>query len=200
MSKLKKALFGGVFASVIAFAPIATADPKFEVTPVSQAGLPGSLIHNPMAIEWEPEGGNKRVSIVESEGVPGGQAIKFQVKRKNIKKPWNTRMRAPFDKDISSGEQIEIYFWARASKLPKGRDAGKIGVVLGRDREPYDTVVNEEIMPTSEWKMYRVSGTAERNFGADESLMGFDMAFAKQTIEFGPFYVVTLGQNDGAGN
>lgn len=177
----------------IAMAPLAMADPNFEVEPVTQSTVPGDLIHNPMAIQWEPEGGNKRVSIVESEGVPGRQAIAFQVKRKNTRKPWDIRMRAPFDKSVSAGEQIDIYFWARASDLPRSRDAGKIGVVLGRNVKPHDTVVNQEIMPTADWKMYKVSGVAERDFPTDESDMGFNMGFAKQTIELGPFFAVTRG-------
>lgn len=180
-------------AGAIIAAPFAMADPNFEVEPVTQSSVPGDLIHNPLAIKWEPEGGNKRVSIVESEGVPGGQAIAFQVKRKNTRKPWDIRMRAPFDASVAAGEEIEVYFWARAAKLPRGQESGKIGVVLGRNVEPHDTVVNQEIMPTADWKMYKVSGVAERDFPTDESDMGFNMGFAKQTIELGPFFAVTRG-------
>ena len=183
---LSAALIGGMLCT-----PFAVADPNFETAPVTQSSVPGDLIHNPLAIKWEPEGGNKRVSIVESDGVPGGQAISFQVKRKNTRKPWEIRMRAPFDASVSAGEEVAIYFWARASKLPRGQDAGKIGVVLGRNVEPHDTVVNQEIMPGDEWKMYKVSGVAERDFPISESDMGFNMGFAKQTIELGPFFAVT---------
>ncbi|MEP1143454.1 MAG: carbohydrate binding domain-containing protein [Henriciella sp.] len=172
-----------------------SADPNFEVAPVTRASVPGKLIHNPMAIKWQPEGSNKRVSIVDSEGVPGLQAIEFQVKRKNKRKPWDIRIRAPFDKSVSSDEAIEIYFWARASKLPKGQDAGKISVMLGRDEEPYDTVIDQQIEPTGEWKMYKVAGTAQNDFPITESEMGFNMGFEKQTIELGPFFAVTLGAN-----
>lgn len=191
MRPLKTIALSTAVAGAMLIAPLANADPNFETAPVTQSSLPGDLIHNPLAIKWEPEGGNKRVSIVESEGVPGGQAIAFQVKRKNTRKPWEIRMRAPFDASVSAGEEISIYFWARAAKLSKGQDAGKIGVVLGRNVEPHDTVVDQEIMPSEEWKMYKVSGVAERDFPTSESDMGFNMGFAKQTIELGPFFAVT---------
>lgn len=191
MRPLKSIALSAAVAGAILVAPLANADPNFETAPVTQSSVPGDLIHNPLAIKWEPEGGNKRVSIVESEGVPGGQAIAFQVKRKNTRKPWEIRMRAPFDASVSAGEEISIYFWARAAKLSKGQDTGKIGVVLGRNVEPHDTVVNQEIMPSTEWKMYKVSGVAERDFPTSESDMGFNMGFAKQTIELGPFFAVT---------
>lgn len=191
MRPLTSIALSATVAGAMLCAPLAFADPNFETAPVTQSSVPGTLIHNPLAIKWEPEGRNKRVSIVESEGVPGGQAISFQVKRKNTRKPWEIRMRAPFDASVSAGEEVSIYFWARASKLPRGQDAGKIGVVLGRNVEPHDTVVNQEIMPGDEWKMYKVSGVAERDFPISESDMGFNMGFAKQTIELGPFFAVT---------
>lgn len=192
MKPLRNRISFGCIAAALALTPAAIADPSFEVAPVNQVTVPGQLLHSPMNIRWEPEGGNKSVSIVASEGVPGSQAIAFKVRRKS-KKPWDIRMRAPFDRDVSAGDQVEVYFWARASKLPRGRDAGKISVVLGRNEEPYDTVVNQEIEPGEDWKMYRVSGVAERDFPTSESDMGFNFGFAKQTIELGPFFAVTLG-------
>lgn len=193
MTAHKNIVLGGIVAAMMTISLSASADPNYEVTPVDRSTLPGSLIHNPMAIKWDPVGPNKRVKIVESEGVPGLQAISFQTKRKNISKPWEIRMRAPFDANISAGEEIEIYFWARAAKLPKGRDAGKIGIVIGRNEEPYDTIINQEIMPTGDWKMYKVTGVAERDFPTSESDMGFNMGFVKQTIELGPYYAITRG-------
>jgi len=193
MKSLKTLIASSAIATALIVSPSMAADPNFEVEPVTQGALPGGLIHNPMAIKWNPEGANKRVSIEEADGVPGGQAIQFRVRRKSGK-PWDIRLRAPYDNNVSAGEQIEVYFWARATKLPKGKDAAKIGVVVGRDKEPYDTIVNNEIMPTTDWKMYRVTGTAERDFPASESEMGFNFGFEKQTVQLGPFYAVTLGQ------
>lgn len=190
MNTFKLSIASGSVALVLAVSPIASADPNFEVEPVAQSTVPGELIHNPLAIKWNPEGGNKRVSIVESEGVPGLQAIEFQVKRKNKRKPWDIRMRAPFDESVSAGDEIDIYFWARAEKLAKGQDTGQIAVMLGRDIEPYDTIIDQQIRPGAEWKMYRASGIAERDFAASVSEMGFNMGFAKQTIQFGPFFAV----------
>lgn len=195
MRLLKTLTVSAFVVGAIAMSQSVSADPNFEVAPVDRGSLPGKLIHNPMAIKWQPEGGNKRVSIVESEGVPGLQAIEFQVKRKNKRKPWDIRMRAPFDSSVASNEAVEIYFWARASKLPRGQDAGRISVVLGRNEEPYDTVIDQHIEPTADWKMYKVAGVASRDFPISESDMGFNMGYEKQTIELGPFFAITLGDN-----
>ena len=191
MKKLKQMTVGTAFFAACLITPMsASADPAFVTAPVDQSALPGQLLHNPMAIRWNPEGPNKSVSITDSEGVPGGQAISFRVRRKS-NKPWDIRMRAPFERDVAAGQKVDIFFWARASKLPRKADVGKISVALGRNEEPYDTVVNEEILPTAEWQMYRVSGVAERDFPTSESDMGFNFGFEKQTIELGPFFAIT---------
>lgn len=192
MGMYSRTLFAAGLAASLFASPAAMADPSFAIEPLTQAELPGVLLHNPMSIKWEPEGNNKRVDIVESKGVPGGQAISFQVKRKSSK-PWDINMRAPFDTAVSAGETVEIYFWARASKLPKGKDAGEITVALGRNEEPYDTVIDKTVMPTDTWTMYRVSGVAGADFPTSESDMGFNFGQMKQTIELGPFYAVNLG-------
>lgn len=193
MKLLKPILVGGLFAAAAMVTPTAIADPSFEVEPITQGQLPGSLLHNPMRITWEPEGNNKRVQIVDSDGVPGAQAISFQVKRKS-KNPWDINMRAPYEKNVSKGETVEIYFWARASSIPRGKDTGKVTIALGRNQEPYDTVIAQEILPTEIWKMYRVSGVAGEDFPVDQSDMGFNFGHMKQTIELGPFFAITRGQ------
>lgn len=175
--------------SLTSIAMPAAANPDKEITPVSAYEISGTLLHSPTNIKWNPEGPDKTAKVVESDGVPGGQAIQIRVKRKK-KDSWDIRMKAPFDKDIAKGDTIEMYFWLRAAKTPKGQDAGKVDVVIGRDVEPYDTIIVDEIRPTTTWKMYKVSGIAEANFPADKSDMGFNLAKAKQTIEFGPFYAV----------
>ncbi len=193
-STLRKAALAAILSLPLVSGLPSFADPKFEIAPISQGALPGSLIHDPMNIQWKPDGSNYKADVVASEGVPGGQAISIRVKRK-AKKPWDMNLRAPFRDDIKKGETIEVYFWARASKLQKGKETGRISAVIGRNVEPYDTIAVDDILPTSEWKMYKISGTAERDFGNGKSDMGFNLGAAKQTIEFGPFYAVTLGQN-----
>ena len=190
MKSLKLCAIAGSLALFMEVSPVALAAPAHEVAPVSQSALPGKLLHNPMAIKWQPEGGNKSVSIVESDCGPGAQASSFRVRKKS-KKPWDINMRAPFERDVAAGQTVEIFFWARTSKLPRKKETGKISVALGRNVEPYDTAVVQEIMPTSDWKMYRVTGVAERDFPISESDMGFNFGFEKQTIELGPFFAIT---------
>ena len=199
-SDMKKlALVSTLLAMPVTLVSAAVADPAFEVTPVSAYELPGDLIHSPSNIKWEPYGKNKQAKIVDSEGVPGEMAIQIKVKRK-AKNPWDVRMRAPFEQDVKAGDAIDVYFWVRAESYPKGKEAGEIGVALGRNVKPHDTAVDATIYPTSEWKMYKVSGIAGADFPVDESDMGFNIGHLKQTIEFGPFFAVKVEQAAAEGN
>jgi len=59
--------------------------------------------------------------------------------------------------------------------------------------EPYDSVLDERFAIGKEWKLYNASGTAKRDYAADKTNINFNLARAKQTLEFGQFYIMNLG-------
>ena len=158
------------------------------------AQLPGTLINNPYDIQWNTEGSDFRQSIVKSEGAPGGMAYSVTIKKTkaNI---WDTAIRIPMKTDIAKDDVIMVSFWARASKLRKGKDAGIILAGLQRNTEPYDSIAEETFRPGKEWKLYSMAGKANRDYSADKTNMNFNLAKAKQTLEFGQFYIMNLGPN-----
>jgi hypothetical protein len=161
------------------------------------ASLPGKLINNPYDIEWRTDGSDKRDTVVESEGAPGGMAYRVTVKKRK-QNPWDTATRIPMTTAIDKGDVILMSFWARTAKTPKGRDTGDISVAIQRNVEPYDSVFEERIDLGTEWKLHSVAGAAGRDFSVDKTQINFNLARAKQTIEFGQFYVMNLGPDGDA--
>lgn len=161
------------------------------------AQLPGELINNPYDIKWNAVGSDMKQSIVKSEGAPGGMAYKVTVKKtkQNI---WDTAIRIPMSTDIAKDDVIMVSFWARAAKLAKGKETGNILAALQRNVEPYDSILEESFEPGMEWKLYSLSGKANRDYSADKTNMNFNLAKAKQTLEFGQFYIMNLGPNGDA--
>jgi len=49
--------------------------------------LPGTLIHNPLAVEWESRGDDKKIKIIKAE-TSTGQALSARVKKRK-QKPWD---------------------------------------------------------------------------------------------------------------
>ena len=161
------------------------------------AQLPGKLINNPYDIKWSTEGSDKRDSVVKSEGAPGGMAYKVTVKKRK-KNHWDTAVRIPMTTSIAKDDVILLSFWARTVKPQKGKDAGDITVTIQRKIEPYDSVFEKRMDIGQEWKLYNATGKANRNYADDKTQLNFNLAHAKQTIEFGQFYVMNLGPNGDA--
>lgn len=157
------------------------------------AAMPGSLINNPYAVEWRTEGGDHKSSVVKSEGVPGNMAYRVRIK-KTKPNAWDTAARLDMSTDIAKDDVILVSFWARAHKVAKGKEAGRMQVALQRNVEPYDQIILEDIAPGPDWKLYNVAGTAARDYTAKKTNLNFNLAKAKQTIEFGPFYIMSLGK------
>ena len=161
------------------------------------AQLPGKLLNNPYDIQWKTEGSDKKASIVKSEGAPGGMAYSVKVKKAK-QKPWETATRIPMTQSIAEDDVILVSYWARTAKPQKGREHGQISIALQRNVEPYDSIILEEIDLGTDWKLRHVTGTAKRDYTADKTNLNFNLAHAKQTIEFGQFYIMNLGPNGDA--
>lgn len=161
------------------------------------AQLPGKLINNPYDIQWRTDGADKKDSIVKSDGVPGGMAYQVRVK-KTKKNPWDTAIHIPMTQSIEKDDVILLSYWARAVKPQKGKDAGDISVGLQRNIEPYDSVFEERVALGKEWKLYHATGKAKRDYKADKTQLNFNLARAKQTLQFGQFYIMNLGPDGDA--
>jgi hypothetical protein len=70
---------------------------------------------------------------------------------------------------------------------------------LQRDIEPYDQVILERIALDKEWKKYHLSGKANRDYAANVTELNYNLALAKQTIEFAEFYVMNIGPDGDPG-
>lgn len=156
------------------------------------AQLPGKLINNPYDIKWRTDGSDKKEAIVNSKGAPGGTAYSVTVK-KTKPNHWDTATRISMTTSIAKDDVIMVSFWARAAKLRKGKDTGPFVATLQRTIKPYDSIFEEGFDLKKEWKLYSVAGKAKRDYSADKTSMNFNLAKAKQTIEFGQFYVMNLG-------
>jgi len=189
---LSSAALIALAASSISYANNADDEAIQQALKALDAQLPGKLINNPYDIKWSTQGSDKREAVVESAGAPGGMAYKVTVKKRK-KNHWDTATRIPMTESIAKDDVILLSFWARAAKPQKGKDKGDITVTIQRKIEPYDSIFEERIALDTEWKLYNAAGKANRDYAADKTQLNFNLARAKQTIEFGQFYIMNLG-------
>lgn len=156
-----------------------------------EAALPGELIANPLTTVWRTVGKDQSNRIVRSDDIPGGSAYRVEVK-KATPQPWEVSVKVAVEEPINAGDTIEVAAWVRAAEPAADTDTGKVGLAIGRTVQPWDSVLNTSIRPTSQWRMYSARGTAKSDFPVGQATFNANLGEAEQTIEFGPVYMVRL--------
>jgi hypothetical protein len=169
-----------------------------EALAALDAALPGTLINNPYDLEWKIDGSDAKGKVVKAESIPGGMAYQARIKSSKPNS-WDTAIRHTLDVAIDKGDRVQVSFWARTAKPATGAETADFDISVGRNVEPYDTILTETIKPADDWDLYTVTGTANRDFGKGKANVNYNLARARQTVEFGQFYVTNLGAV-GSGN
>ena len=192
MKLFKSILMGTLIASApLTIAP-AFAQDMAQALQALEDALPGTLLHNPLDMEWDKRGNDMKTKVVTAATLPSGKAISVKMKKKQPK-AWDSALSVNLSGAVKKGEKVQVHFWARTDKPAAGRDTGSIALFIGRNEEPYDNVLVEDIYPSSEWKLVSASGVATSDFSAGSLKAEYQMGKAKQVVEIGPIYVSSLG-------
>lgn len=157
--------------------------------------LPGELLHNPFDLKWETKGNDIRAKMVDAEALTSGNAISVRIRKKQ-QRPWDSSLSVEIPEPVSKGEEIQVFFYARTKKPAAGKDTANVSMFVGRNEEPYDYILSEDILPGTEWKLMNVTGVADADYPADSLKVEYQLGRAAQTVEFGPVYVSSLGPKD----
>lgn len=192
MKYLQSILMGTLLASAPLTIIPAYAQDMTQALQALEDALPGTLLHNPLDMGWEKRGNDIKTKIVTAAALPAGKAISVKIKKKQPK-PWDSALSVNLPGEVKKGETVQVHFWARTDRPAAGRDTGSISLFIGRNEEPYDSIIVEDIFPNTEWKLVSASAVATSNFSKDSLKAEYQMGRAKQTVEIGPIYVSTLG-------
>ena len=190
MSYLKKSIVVMSTALLLTGMPAASQDMDAALKAIDDA-LPGKLMHNPIAIDWESKGEDKKIKVVKAE-TPNGQALSARVKKRK-QKPWDVTVWFDLEDEVQSGDQIEMHFWARTESAAKGNETAEFIVFVGRNEEPYDYIISKDFAPDENWKLHTLKSIAKSDYSAGEVKVEYQIGQHAQTIEFGPVYVSNLG-------
>jgi hypothetical protein len=157
--------------------------------------LPGELLHNPFDLKWETKGNDIRAKMVDAEALTSGNAISVRIRKKQ-QRPWDSSLSAEIPGPVSKGEEIQVYFHARTKKPAAGKDTANVIMFVGRNEEPYDYILSEDILPGTEWELMNITGVANADYPADSLKVEYQLGRAAQTVEFGHVYVSSLGPKD----
>lgn len=134
--------------------------------------------------------GPMKTKIVDDRGAPDGQALEVKISRKG-RNPWDSGVSGAVSGVIKRGDVIVMSYWAKAVK-----GEGVIANAgLQLNHEPYTAMVMKPQRLSTEWQHFYVTTKADRDYGAAEAGYAIQTAGAKQTLRFGPVFIMNLGQN-----
>ncbi|MGJ8559200.1 MAG: carbohydrate binding domain-containing protein [Litorimonas sp.] len=154
--------------------------------------LPGELLHNPFDLEWDAKGNDLKTKVIDAEAMSSGKAISARLKKKQPR-AWDSNLSVQIAEAVSKGEEVQIFFYARTKKPAAGRETAIVSLFMGRNEEPYDYILSQDVFPSNEWELMNLSGTADADYPAGTLKVEYQLGKAAQTVEFGPVYVSTLG-------
>lgn len=149
----------------------------------------GQLINIPFPNYMQSYGKRVTVSIEDSEGVPGGEAVQIKV-RKPAKSIWDAGLNSLIIDKLMSGDTLVVGAWLRAVEQPEG---AKVEAVLQQSIKPYRAISRQPVELTPEWKLHYFSTVANDSYPSEETQFSLQYAQHEQIIEVGPIFVLNLG-------
>lgn len=144
--------------------------------------------------QWAPYG-NGRATNAKAPDLPGGVALRLQVRRKGAQ-PWDAGLSVQLKDGVQAGERVIAGFYARAQSPAPGRDTATVIARVQQNGQSYDPVIEATFEIGPEWRFHCVQGAAKRGFGAGALELGLQLASEQQTVEVGPFMVVRGGEGE----
>lgn len=152
------------------------------------------IINNPSPTAFAVYNAPDPARVVKDDTVQGGHALRVKIPGAD-EKPWSISLSDPILKPVKKGDRLVLAFYARATESEAADGGARLsnnGVQLAK--APYTGVFGGPVEITPEWTMYSVEGKADRDYAAGELAVSMHLASGRQTLEFGPIFVVDLGQ------
>lgn len=158
----------------------------------AEAAFAERLINDPRAEALRPYGQRIPPEVRSDKTVQFGKALRMPI---SSPMPEFGRIGAitPTLKPVKEGDRIVVAFWARAQRTEAGVP-GKLCRVQLEATPLVRTIFEQSFDVTPEWKMYKLSGTADRAYPAGALNAAFHLACAKQTIDLGPVFILDYGR------
>lgn len=136
--------------------------------------------------------GTAQTNFVAAADIKGGAAERVTVLKPS--KPWDAGTYAPITKPVRKGDLLALMFRARAQTPPAGSDLIMVtGSVYEAGPSAAPVTPEATFLIGRQWKLYVVTGRAERDYPPGTLSAGMKLGTGEQTIDFGPIYVLDLG-------
>jgi hypothetical protein len=167
----------------LVLAALLTATP---LAALAQDDVTRQIINDPSA----PDVGGAKASLIDDAKAQGGKALRVAIPKKGAN-PWDSTVGGAIRKPIAKGDHLVLLFSARLEKGDGGATATTLPYnAIQLAGAPYSTIMQGSAEIGPEWKDFKIEGTSDGNYAANDLKVTIQLATAKQTVDFGPIVVL----------
>jgi hypothetical protein len=151
------------------------------------------IVDTPSPTAFAVYGSGAAGALRKDPAVQGGQALRVTVAGKGAN-PWDSGLSVAITKPIKAGDKLVLAFYAKLVNGENGATTATLpNITIQLAGAPYTGVFGGPTEIGTEWKLYSLTGAADRDYKPGELNVSFQLATAKQVIDFGPVFVLDLG-------
>lgn len=166
------------------------AAPVFAVT-ATVAALPvqtdeeaaRQIVNNPDPSTFTLYGLTPAPKSKKDDTVQGGRSLTVAVTGSGT--PYAVGIGSPIIQDVKAGDPLVLMFYAKLVKAEPGVTTTKINAQVQVSSAPYTTIFAKEVELTPEWKLYQVTGVADKDYAKGTIGATFHVNTGKQTVALG---------------
>ncbi|MDI7776302.1 hypothetical protein [Asticcacaulis sp. EMRT-3] len=176
-----------ILAAVLTLAPLTLAPAV-----VQAQDLMAHALNKPAADQWSSFGTGESHKLAPDDTVRGGWAYTVSAAQPG-QNPWDVQAGITTTQAVKSGDVLLLAFWARAVTPPAGATSISAPAVIQEASAPYTRLGTENLTITPDWKLYYVTGTAQKDY-LPQALQGsVQVASAAQSVALGPVFLLDYG-------
>jgi hypothetical protein len=158
----------------------------------SDAEAAQQMLNDPNPATFNLYGITPAPKSVKDDSVQGGRALKVKVT--GAGNPWDVGVSVPLTKPIRAGDRIEMMFYAKIDKPAEGETSGRLGGGIQLSQAPYSSFMTKDFEITPEWKLYTLSGVADKDYPKGAVNAAFQLDTGKHVVALGIVAVFDKGQ------
>lgn len=168
------------------------AAPMIAITAAPAAAQ--EILNNPEPKGFQILGGGRNPPKPHKDAtVEQGSAL--TLKTSGAGNPWDVGLNIPVQAPVKAGDNIRIFYWAKAKTLEEGKTTARISSAqLQLAQAPYTAIFSAPAEVGTEWKLFEVKGKADKDYAARVLNVSLHLNTGKHEIDIGPVAALNYGQ------
>lgn len=176
------------FVTVAIVAAVAAAVPGTAQTADDFAA---KVINNPLPGNLTVFGLPSPPPVVRVKEAEGGKVLRVKIPGADPE-PWKISLSSTATQPVRKGDRVVLAFYARTFGMAAGEKARIANASIQLASAPYTGVFGNPIEVGDQFEFHQVAGKADRDYAAGELGASLQLATGKQTIDFGPLFILNL--------